>query len=506
MIAENKSLTDMSVNELSALIESKSHRIELLEDALKSPMNGGGSSFVESAMGQLQLAVDDIGWRPLGGTMDNTGQIPLTSIKKMSDTCRALVTANPLVKRGVAIRSGYIWGRGVEMVPQRNTRGRPTDNITLPNSVRNSMGTTIAQLELERTIAADGNLFFLVDTRARTVQRIPLSQISGKLTESGNPENILYFKRSWNDEEVDLDTGAPTADSVLNEIWHPSSRLEGRHRTQPIMNVLVDASKRIVHVPFNRMTGQSWGVPDIFAVTWWVRAYVEYLSDCRTLTKAYAQFAWKVTSQTGRGQARAANQLAAPPQRDPATGQSLAIGGAAVLGAGQDLQAISRNTSVDFNAGKPLAALIAAGLEVPLPALTADPSDGNRATAETLDDPTILAMLARQRMMDDALQEIFALIRMDIDVQWPEIAPEAMHRFVQAVDTAGRSGSFTADEWRQLFKYALGDKWKSLPDEAPSEEDLPLVVQRETQAPAQVDPPSRGDHFLRDQGGQAHTE
>lgn len=505
MVPNTKPLVDMSVSELSALIETKTHRVEQLEEALSNATPASPYQLSES-MADLQLAVDDFGWKPLGGpTTGADGQISLDTIKKMSDTCRSLVTANPLVKRAVAIRSGYIWGHGVEMIPHGNTRGRPTTNVELPDSVRSAVGTTTSQLEIERTIAADGNLFFLVDTRNRSIQRIPLSQISGKLTEGGNPENILYFQRTWNDEEIDLTTGVPEG-PPQNQVWHPSSTLQGRHRTAPIMNVRVDPSKRIVHVPFNRLAGQSWGVPDIFPVMWWVRAYVEYLSDCRTLTKAHAQFAWKVTSASGKGQSRVASQMAAPPQRDPATGQSLAIGGAAVLGAGQDLQAISRNTSVDFNAGKPLAALIAAGMEVPLPALTADPSDGNRATAETLDDPTILAMLARQRIMDDALLDIFRQIHMRIEIRWPEIAPEAMHRHVQAVDMATRSGAFSGEEQRAMFKVALGDRWKHLDASVPSFEDLPITVQRDVEPPAQVDPPSRGDHFLRDQGDQAHTE
>lgn len=488
----------MSSKELLETIESLEIRNEQLTDYLSESV----------AMSQAQLAIDDIGWKPLGGIADGTDELNLDTIKRVAELCRALVTINPLVKRGVAIRSGYIWGRGVEIVPQRNTLGRPSRNVQLPQSVRRIMGTTLAQLELERAAATDGNLFFLIDPRRRMAERIPLSQISGAITRSGDNENILYYKRTWNDEEVDLSTGAVTNQGALQERWIPSSKYEGPYQSS-IQGTQVDSTRRIVHVAFNKQVGWRWGVPDVIAVVWWVKAYKEFLENSATLTKAYARFAWKVTSSTGRGQSRVASQLAAAPSRDPATGQPMSVGASVSMGAGQDLTAIQRNTSVDFDAGRPLAAMIAAGLEVPLPALTSDPSAGSRASAETLDDPTILAMLARQQIMDDAFTEIFELVRIRAAILWPEISPEPMHRRIQAADMAGRSGVFSAMEWRAILKDNLGDKWKNLPDEVPDIEDMPRILQsmaQEPTAPEQVDPMSRGDHELRDEGGQAHVD
>jgi hypothetical protein len=150
--------------------------------------------------------------------------------------------------------------------------------------------------------------------------------------------------------------------------------------------------------------------------------------------------------------------------------------------------------------------LVAAGLEVPLPALTSDPSDGNRATAETLDDPTKLAMLARQQMMDDAFQEVFRVIRIEAAVEWPEIAPEPLHRRMQATDMAIRTGTLSDVESRALVKDTLGGKWEDLPEAPPALEDLPVLIRKEAEGPEQVDPMSRGDHSLRDEGGQAHTD
>lgn len=506
MISEGPRIADMSLSDLSALIETKTARVELLEEALTEAAEKGRVPLNEAGnMAQLQLAIDDMGWQPLSGWGGTALDMPITSLQKISDLARALVTANPLVKRGVAIRAGYIWGQGVDIDIRGNTRGRPSSRPpVLSPSVRRAIGTSLSQLELERTAAADGNMFFLCDPAAKTVVRVPIQQITGKVTADGNAEEITYFQRTWNDAVVDLSTGAPIVDEPT-QVWYPSSTLEGTPLTS-IEQVEVDRRKRIVHVPFNRMVGQSWGIPDIFAVVWWTKAYKEYLEDCRTLSKAYSQYAWKVTSASGRGTARAAAQMAAVPSRDPMTGQPLTVGNSVALGAGQDLQAVNRSSNVDYNGGIALAAMVAAGLEVPLPALTSDPSNGNRATAETLDDPTKLAMLARQRMMADAFDEIFRVLRIEAHVEWPDIAPDSQHRRVQAADMAGRSGAFNREEQRELLKDAMGGKWKDLDDTVPTREQLPYVIQSEGQNPAQIDPPSRGDHELRDEGTQAHTQ
>lgn len=523
--------TDSEPNlaDLQAQIESLEIRNEDLLSDLKESMT------------DVQLAIDDIGWQPLGGQAEGIHEIPLLKIKRLSELCRALTTVNPLVKNGVGIRTSWIWGDGVKISVSSSTRGRPRSSDTeLPKSLRRVFGTTQAQMELERSLAADGQLFFLCDPRTRTVQRLPFWQITGAVTENGDSETVLYYKRTWDDSEIDLDTGV--TEGAMTEMWYPSSELEGQP-SERVMHVPVDTRRRIVHIPVNRMTGWRWGIPDVFPCIFWSKAYKEFLENCATLTKAYARFAWKVTSQSGRGTGRVASQLAAAPQRDPMTGKPLQVGASAVLGAGQDLTAIQRSTGVNFGEGRPLAAMVAAGLGVPLPMLTTDPGDGSRSTAETLDEPTILSMRARQNLMDDAIKEICRVLRYNVVIEWPEIDAEPVHRRIQAIDMAGRSGTVFPKEWRAMLFEALGPKYlERYPDRVPNEEQVPLILKnavpkseeeqakedqrqidlqkqraaltpsqpgqdgRSSTQPKQPDPPSRGDHQLRDEGTQSHTE
>lgn len=446
----------------------------------------------------VSLAVEDIGWRPLG---EHTPQqaMKLDTVKKIAETCRALVVVNPLVKRGIAVRTSYIWGQGVRMQGPDGSLWRPN------RSVRRTLSTTLAQLEIERTAAADGNLFFLVDPAKRTVQRVPMWEISAVATDPSNGEYTKYYKRTYTEYGPGDFSSPGFRNGEQREVWYPSDELEERPLRQLDDGVDVDAAKRIVHVAFNRQVGWPWGIPDTFAVVFWSKAYKEYLEDCSTLSKAYRQFAWKVISSTKKGNQRAASRMAQTPRRDPVTGQYLNVGGTAVLGPGQDLQPLQNIRPVDFGAGLPLASLIAAGLEVPLPMLTSDPGSGNRATAETLDEPTRLAMEARQQLMDDAIKSIAELLgEPGLQIEWPPLGEEPVHRRIQAIDMAGRTGMLYPAEWRSQVLSAL--EIESDSEQPPGEDDLPLTVQNAQQQPAQVDPPSRGDHELRDEGTQAHTE
>lgn len=448
------------------------------------------------SMAQLTLAVDDIGWRPLGA-LQSEEEMPLDTLKKAAETCRALVTVNPLVKRGIAVRTSYIWGKGVKI-------GKPGDGWRTP-SVNRTFGTTVAQLELERTAASDGNLIFLVDAARRTVQRIPFHQMSGVVSAVDDTETVLYYKRTYTRRAANLaqyGTTVPAEEQV--EVWYPSDELE-EPPVDRIGQVDVDKTKRIVHVAFNRQVGWTWGVPDVFAVVFWSKAYKEFLENCATLAKAYARFAWKVTSSTKKGQQRVATKMGTAPQRDPATGRVADVGAAVTLGANQDMQALQTVRPVDFGAGLPLASMIAAGLEIPLPMLTSDPGSGNRATAETLDTPTNTAMEARQQLMDDAIKRVLmALGVRDVELEWPPVSEDPLHRLIQAYDMAGRTGVLFAEEWRELILKAV--KLETTKTAPPTEDELPLAVKNQMSAPAQVDPMSRGDHELRDEGTQAHVD
>jgi hypothetical protein len=544
-----KDVHQMTLSEAQAYVNTLEARNEELIGLVGDELREAGE------FGTAQLALEDIGWRPLAGISEGANAFTLEGLHRASELCRAVATINPLVERGLKVRTGYIWGSGVSVVPQEFTKsgpGRPrTVNTTpkLPEGLEDVLTGAMAQMEIEMSASTDGNLFFLVDKKAKTVQRIPFEEITEGVSQRGNRERMLYIRRTWNDWDLELDSGdrletkpitdpdpnrhgRAWLDSSRNEtastpmyrhrsVWYPTQHLSAQARrgtqTSRIDGDLVDHEKVMVYVTFNRLTGWRWGVPDVLPAVWWTKAYKEFLENCSVLSKAYARFAWKVTSEKSRGVRRTAAQMAQTPRVDPSTGQPLAVGASAVLGAGQDLAAVGRNTTVDFDAGRPLAAMIAAALDVPLPALTEDPTIGNRATASSLDTSTTLVMQHRQKTMDHLFQTIFNLLGLKVRLRWPEIAEDPIHRKLQAIDMGVRMGIFSAVEARAMVLDAWNGKWDNFASEPPSPDRLPLGIRAggtgsapgtpgplkagnaRGGAPKQVDPMSYGDHEMRSQ-------
>jgi hypothetical protein len=550
MVITGKSVDDMTLTEVKALVSTLETRNEELVGMVGQELSEAGE------FGTAQLALEDIGWRPLSGITDGANSFTLAGLHRTSELCRAVATINPLIERGLEVRTGYIWGSGVSVVPTTFVTGGPgrprTANTEpkLPEGLDDVLTGTTAQMEIERTAATDGNLFFLVDRKNKEVQRIPFEEITEGVSQRGNRERLLYIRRTWNDWDLELDSSPgqdarpytgpdfsrkpsvspdPRRDEGRHALRHtsvwyptPAAMKNGRANANQanIANQPVDHSKVMVHVAFNRLTGWRWGVPDVLPAIWWTKAYKEYLENCATLTKAYARFAWKVTSDKSKGVRRTAAAMAQAPRTDPATGQPLSVGASAVLGAGQDLASVGRNTSVDFEAGRPLASMVAAALDVPLPALTCDPMLGNRATAESLDAPTRLVMQSRQRIMDETYRVIFRLLGLNVRLRWPEIAEEPVHRRLQAIDMAVRMGVLADVEARTMVLDAWHDKWDDFPAKPPLEKDLPHPLKPkenlengkpsdspvEPGRPRQPEPPAYGDHELRDEGTQSHTD
>lgn len=492
-------LDAMKSNDLLRLVESYKIKVERMEE----------SFLQESQLGNLSLEIDNLGWKPLGvGVQSTDTGLGLDHIKRQAELGMALATANPLVKRGVAVRTSYIWGKGVQL--------DYPEGSTYSHTLRRSVGKTLAQFEIERTLAAAGNLFLEVTSKGskQRVRSVPIEHIAGgsaNLYDQGVLDYILLEYNVWDSPS---EGNPPPANGSLGDSarvrqvqeWVPTYEQEGA--TPPtINNVQVNKEKRIKHVAVNRMSGWWWGVPDLYAVTFWVRAYKKYLEQCHTLNEAYARIAFKVSTASSAGAGRVSSEMARNPGVDPATGQPLNVGGTAALGAGMDLVAVQTGRPVDFNNGLPLAAMVAAGLEIPLQVMTSDASTGgSRASDNTLDEATRKAMQARQQMINDELEDLADMLGLStFNIDWPRVGEEPLHRTLQALDVAINTGMLYPDESRSEVLRALGREDRGR-EEPPGEDDLPLVVQVGQGQEAAIEPGSYGDKELRNEGGQQHTD
>lgn len=500
-------MTTLTPRELEEPMPREADRLSELGEAqlrgLAQTLEWRNQRLQEALLGQLSLEIDNIGWKPIDGARAVDNGFDLAHIKKQAEMGMALTTINPLVKRGVAVRTNYIWGAGVSL--------EYPANAPYARSLRRTVGKVGAQFELERTLASTGNLLIEVakDNQNR-VRIVPMEHVDGASATQDDPSVIGYVRLSYDvwrtatEGAPPTSAASPTGTAENVRVWVPTTELD-RPPVDNIGDVRVDKSRVIKVISINRMANWWWGVPDLYAVSFWVRAYKKYLEQCAVLNEAYAQIAYKVSSATTGGVDRISAEMASNPGVDPVTGQPTGVGGTAV---GADVIPVQHGRPVDFGNGLPLAAMVAAGLEIPLQVMTSDASNGgSRASDVTLDEATKKAMQARQRFLGDELDELAEQLGLadGFKIEWPRVGEEPLHRTIQAVDQAGRTGMLYPEEYRDEILKALGRT--SDKEKPPTEDELPVVVQVSNgEEPAQVEPPSYGDKTLRDEPGmQQHT-
>ena len=455
-------------------------------------------------------AFDNVGWSPLGE--DEAKEIPLKTVKKISEVSRALYSMNPFVKRGVEARHSYVWGRGVQF------DGTSGIDEQIKNN-RKKLFSPQAYQELEVALATDGNVFTALqidDSQGATAFRIPITQITGSVSNPDDAEEIWFYKREYSVQTTNSRTGRENKKQVIEYI--ASIQYYKTHNEALPLNwnrIKIRQDVLMQHTAVNKQVGWRWGLPDITPVIFWAKAYKEYLEDNATLVKAYSRIAWQIKAGSAVGAQAAAMQVMTPPSRDPLTGERRDVGGTMIGGSGNTMTALpATGSQVDFSKGSALASAIASGLEVSKVVITSDPGEGNRATAETLDQPTLKAMESRQLIHTERFLEIFEFWGADIydssannakakDVQearadnggksgpdhvivtWPHISPDTTKDYIASLGTAVELGIIYKQEARKEALDTFGIAPYKAWDDLPTMEDDPAAKEKFDQAQEQ---------------------
>lgn len=384
--------------------------IESARETIAGAFNGPARE-LEAATAQLResfstiegMMADDAGWRRL--TTIGSEEFTLAGVKRNSDVCRLMSVSDPLVKRGVHVRAGYVFGAGVGVTATATAENSSQDVNAVIQAFwdapanRRALTGMQAQHRLEHAQATDGNIFIALRTDptsgAVTARTIPLTEITGVLTNPENAAEPRYFLRSWTEKLYD----ATSTQTVRKEAYYPALGWRPVAQPQSIGGIPVDWTTPIHHQADGSPDGWAWGVPDIFAALPWARAYKIYLEDWARLMRALARISHRVTAKTNKAasEARRALQHAA---LSPTPG---------VIGTvDATVEAMPKTgATIDAESGKPLASMVAAALGVPVTMLLGDPGQtGARAVAETLDRPMLNDLMARQHLWQETYRAI----------------------------------------------------------------------------------------------------
>lgn len=378
----------------------------------------------------LSLQLEDRGWKRIGSDDENT--MTREALVQAAQDGRALSVAHPLVRRGISLRTAYVHGQGGPQLSVE-TEDESVNDVVQQwwTSRENQLALTgsEARARLERALSTDGNVFIASFTNPAdgrvTNRTIPMEQITRIITNPEDRGQVWFYERTYSRKRDAFSTLEESTKVLYPDLAYAPSR------KSPFMGGLaVMWDQPVRHVKVNDLDGWEFGIGDTFSIAPYARGYRDFLNDWLKLMKSLSQFSWRATAEGKRSQ-RARQALSRAQQGVP--GNDGSVGAAYVSQAGESLEAIPKTgATIDADSGRPILAMIAAGLDVPVTMLSTDPGiTGARSTAETLDEPMYRAMRTRQ--------DVWSAVFKDL----------AEYRIEQAVKAGKLPGAIVRDAWAQ---------------------------------------------------------
>jgi hypothetical protein len=468
-----------------------------LELAEQRVVDGARRDFRES-VGDLEQRLLDPGWRRFAIITEqeftDEGRDQLRSV------CRLMAIANPLIKRGLSLRSAYVHGQGVQFTARANgteddeqdVQGVVSAHVQDEGNQRSWYGPA-ARDRLERSLGTDGELFPALFTRPLTgeiqVRVLPADEICEIICNPEDAGEEWLYRRRWTETSYMNGEGVPT--STTRERLYPAVNYRPTVRAKRLGAIDIAWDSPVLHIDVNRPEHWQHGIPDVYSAINWARAYKVYLEQWATLMSALSRYAWRTTAGNTKQakQVRSAVQAASP--RNAADTDPRSIGQLAVTEDGRTLEAIPKSgATIDSESARPLAMMVAAALDVPVTMLLGDPGQtGARAVAETLDWPTELAMRQRRDVWTAADLRIFRytiaesvrapkgpikgkiirdkfrdreIVKLagetddTIDVVWPPLDKVDPKALIDAIVSAAGTGTLPPEEILRMLLSALG--------------------------------------------------
>lgn len=373
-------------------------------DRLRSEIDTLSFKLEESSnyLATLQASfAEDAGWARIGAE----GQREMTqeARRQAAELCRVFAISNPLVKRGLALRAGYVWGSGVGIqAPDGKESGTQDVNQVVQDFLddpgnRKAFTGAQAQVRNENQLGTDGMVYAVIFSNPRTgfchIRTLDPIEMTDIITNPEDASEVWFYRRDYQETTIGERTAKVTTRQKTT--WYPALNHKPTRRFPVIDGDPVNWDAPVFMVAVNQVG--KYGVGDAYAALPWARSYREFLEDWAKLTKALSRIAWKMS-----GKRSGAQQM-----RTQLNGLTEA-GGVAAMDPSAQLEAVPKTgATIDAESGRPLATMIAAALGLPVTTLLADPGQtGARAVAETLDQPTRLEMNGRREVWTETYRAI----------------------------------------------------------------------------------------------------
>ena len=378
------------------------------------PMQTGGTNVVESArsgvfkeaIAVLELALEDRGWKreqALAAT-----EFSRYGIQQIMLIARLYKIKNPLIRRAIEISALYVWGRGYEI-----SSDDPDTNDILEAVFQGKENQPVlsitALMAHEEATWTDGNIFFVACTDEKTGEviwrTIDPTEIAEIVTDPDDGAIPMLYHRMWSRQVFNPQTGV-TEWSPGDE-WYPAIQYDPALLPPLVKNKKI-RNEPVYHFKVGGLPKWHFGCPIAYPLIDWARAIRRFLENWATITDALAYFAWNVETSGGAPAIAALKQTFATTLANDGTSietnPTPTSGGAWISGPGNKITPMkTAGMTTGPEECRRLVLMLCAGSGWP-ETFFGDASTGSLATAQSLDRPTELKILAAQERWREVLQ------------------------------------------------------------------------------------------------------
>ena len=280
-------LLELSVSELSERLQRTEQSLAITE-----------ANFQEKIT-ELEYELEERGWDRLYGSADL--EFSRDALRRIARESRLFYMKNPIVKRAVDLENAYVFGQGVTIQAEQETVDAVVQSFINDELNRGELTTPRAMTFQNADLKIDGNLFlcfFRNGVGDLRVRAIPFDEIQDVIS---NPEDAkepwYYLRRRIPRSSLLGEIAAAEPDKL-----YPDWQYTPRNRPPSYKGMAIDWDHPVYHVAVNRLSGQRFGLSEVYAAQDWARAYNEFLANWATITRSLARFAWKIVTKGGADQ------------------------------------------------------------------------------------------------------------------------------------------------------------------------------------------------------------
>lgn len=392
----------------------KEPKVESLDEILREA----------TASVEQELALEDEGWIHLSANRSDviTASERISNLKKS----RTYYVKDPMARQAIRLWTDYAFGPGMTWDCEDEGAKKALESFW-DNKANRSILSARGQRQSSDRLLVDGEIFFAIflgangDSKIRTIDPLEITEI---ITDTGDIERILYYKREWTDgQSVSHATIYRSTTNIKNEA--------GKDSNGTTVQKTDDAL--VYHMAYNTITQR--GNPLLLPALDWIKQYRRFMASRIAIMLALARFAWR--SKVKGGQAAVDAIKNKTHEEIPNAGSVL------VENLGVDTTPIKTESGATqaYQDGRQIKLQIAAAVGIP-EQYFGDISIGNLATAKTVELPMMKMFQSYQRVWSDIYQDIDEIIlehnnispdKWYIDRDFPQIAPEDVAQIGQSL-------------------------------------------------------------------------